>query len=123
MEEARRQANRAFNLTVTTVLFLAGIAFGGVLFSESEGADQIDDFGLLVVGLVAVAWYFVGRHRFARSLAPVALTIVSAAVQLVGVVLERDDREAFGDNIGGTILMVAFVVFVLYQWFRPQRVT
>ncbi len=119
---AQEQAHRAFNLSVATILFLAGVAFAGVAFSETEAADQLDDFGLLVVGLIAAAWYLVGRHRFERSIGPVGLAVASAVVQLAGVVIEHDDKASFGDNIGGMTLMIAFLLFVLYQWFRPQRV-
>ncbi len=120
-QKAREQANRAFNLTVTAVLFFAGVAFAGVAFGEKEPLDQIDDSGLLLIGLIAAGWYLWHRHRYLRSAVPLALTVIATAFQLLAIPIEHDDTAAFGDNIGGSILYVSFLLFVVYQYLRPPR--
>jgi len=103
---------------VSGFLFSAGLAFGTVGFAESDLADKIDDFGLLIVGLVAVVWYLAGRGRLSRSIVAPALVVAALAFQLLGVLLERDDPTAFGDNIGGILFFVSFSALALWQWRR-----
>ena len=113
--------NRGYNLLVTTVLFFGGLAFGTVGFAETDLPDKIDDFGLLAVGLIAVAWYLMADHRLQRSVLPLALAVAAVVLQLVAVPLESDDTTAFGDNIGGLVLLVPFVIFAAIQYSRTAR--
>ncbi len=108
--------HRAFNLMVTTVLFFGGIAFGLVALSpvENDWGDRLDDIGLLLIGLLAVVWYLTGRNRLRRSVMPVVLAGLAMVIQLLAIPLERDDPAAFGDNIGGLVMLIPFFVFVLY---------
>jgi FtsH-binding integral membrane protein len=115
---AEQHIYRAYNLMVTTVIFFAGIAFGGVIFSETDPPDMVDDAGLLAVGLFAVLWYRLGWHRYRRSIVPTLLAVLALLVQLAAVPLEREDEAAFGDNIGGLVLFGSFAVFVIYQYRR-----
>ncbi len=110
--------NRGYNLMVTAVLFFAGIAFGTVAFAEADLIDKVDDFGLLIVGALAVIWYLWSGNAARRSLVPVILGIAALIAQLSAIVLERDDPTAFGDNIGGIILFTPFVIFAIYQYRR-----
>jgi len=110
--------NRGYNLMVTAVLFFAGLAFGTVAIAEADAIDKVDDIGLLVVGAIAVIWYLSRDHRTRHSQVPVLLAIVALIAQLSAIVFERDDPTAFGDNIGGIILFVPFVIFAIYQYRR-----
>src|SRR5260370_31821724 len=94
--------SRGYNLRACTVLALAGLAFGTVVFEEADLLDKVDDIGFLVIGAVAVIWYLVGHNRFKRSVVPIVLSGIAIIVQVVGLVLEKDDPASFGDNIGGT---------------------
>lgn len=114
--------NRGFNLMVVSLLVLPGLAFGSVILNEHDFNDKIDDFVLLVSGLIAVAWYLVGRNRFSRSMVPLGLALLSIVGQIAGVLIEKDDKEAFGDNIGGMIVFVGVLTLVLFQYFRPQKI-
>jgi hypothetical protein len=115
---AEQHIYRAYNIMVTAVLFFAGIAFGGVIFSETDPPDMVDDAGLVAVALLAVLWYRVGWHRYRRSIIPTALAVLALLVQLAAVPLEREDAAAFGDNVGGLILFGTFAVFAIYQYRR-----
>ena len=116
----QRSVNRGYNLMVTAVLFFGGLAFGTIAFSpvETDLGDRLDDIGLVVVGVMAAAWYLFGQNRYRRSVVPLALAVAAAVVQLVAIPLENDDPAAFGDNIGGLVFLVPFLVFAVVQYRR-----
>ena len=113
--------NRGYNLLACTALALAGLAFGTVVFEEADLLDKVDDIGFLVIGAVAVAWYLVGRNRFKRSVVPIVLSGIAIIVQVVGLVLEKDDPASFGDNIGGMWLFVPLLVVLIVQFYVNRR--
>jgi hypothetical protein len=113
--------NRGYNLLACGTLGLAGLAFGTIILEEKDLTDKVDDGGFLVIGAVAVIWYLIGRNRFKRTPLPLVLAAVALVVQLVGLVLERSDSAAVGDNIGGMWLFVPLLVLLAVQYYR-QRV-
>ena len=60
-------------------------------------------------------------RRLARSTAPMVFAIVAVLVQLAGLILERDDPTAFGDNIGGILYFGATVVLLAFQYRATPR--
>jgi uncharacterized membrane protein YGL010W len=113
--------NRGYNLLACTALALAGLAFGTVVFEEADLLDKVDDIGFLVIGAVAVIWYLVGRNRFKRSLVPIVLSGIAIIVQVVGLVLEKDNPASFGDNIGGMWLFVPLFFVLAVQFYVNRR--
>lgn len=113
--------NRGYNLLACTTLALAGLAFGTVVFEEADLLDKVDDIGFLVIGAIAVIWYLLGHNRFQRSLVPIVLSGIAIIVQVVGLVLEKDDPASFGDNIGGIWLFVPLFVVLIVQFFLNRR--
>jgi hypothetical protein len=113
--------NRGYNLLACTILALAGLAFGTVVFEEADLLDKVDDIGFLVIGAVAVTWYLVGHNRFKRSVVPIVLSGLAIIVQIVGLVLEKDDPASFGDNIGGMWLFVPLFVVLIVQFYVNWR--
>ena len=113
--------NRGYNMLASTTLALAGLAFGTVVFEESDLLDKVDDIGFLVIGVVAVIWYLVGRNRFKRSVVPIVLSALAIIIQIVGLVLEKDDPASFGDNIGGMWLFVPLFVILVVQFYVNRR--
>jgi hypothetical protein len=111
--------NRGYNLLVTTVLFTAGLGLGSSAIPEGDLADKVDDLGLLVIGLVAAGWYLFGGARLRRTPVPLVLTVLALVAQLAGVFLEAGDKESFGDNIGGMLMLVPFTGIALWQYLRP----
>ena len=113
--------NRGYNLLACTALALAGLAFGTVVFEEADLLDKVDDIGFLVIGAVAVIWYLFGHNRFKRSVVPIVLSGIAIIVQVVGLVLEKDDPASFGDNIGGMWLFVPLLVVLVVQFYLNRR--
>ncbi len=87
--------NRGYNLLACTALALAGLAFGTVVFEEADLLDKVDDIGFLVIGAVAIIWYLVSHNRFKRSVVPLVLSGIAIIVQVVGLVVEKDDPASF----------------------------
>jgi len=110
--------NRGFNVMVTAVLLFGGVAFGAVAFSpvENDWGDRLDDIGLPVIGITCLIWLLIGRHRFERSIIPLILAGVALGVQSLAIPLEHDDAAAFGDNLGGLIMLAPFFLFALVQY-------
>lgn len=113
--------NRGYNFSVAAFLFISGLAFGSVILNEADLNDKIDDGLLLVFGIAALAWYLVGSNRLSRSLVPAGLAVLMLAAQVLGVLIEHSDKEAFGDNIGGMIVFVSVLTIALYQYFRGPK--
>ena len=114
--------NRGYNLLVCSFLFVSGLAFGTVAFNEADTEDKVDDLLLLGLGIITVAWYFVGKNRFSRSIVPVVFAALMLAAQAWGIFVENSDKEAFGDNIGGAIVFSSVMLISLYQYFRAPKV-
>lgn len=115
-------ANRGFNLLGTTLLAMGGLLFGAIVFQEKDFADKIDDGGFLVVAVLGLAWYLWGAHRIERSAAPIIFSMVAVLVQITGLIFERDDPMAFGDNIGGMLYFGATVVLLGVQYRATGRI-
>jgi hypothetical protein len=115
--------NRGFNLMVTVFLFFSGLAMGANIGSpvENDWGDRFDDIGLLVIAIIAVVWYLIGRNRYKRSAVPLILTALAVIIQLAAIPLERDDPAAFGDNIIGLIMLIPFFIFVLVNYLRLPK--
>jgi hypothetical protein len=53
---------------------------------------------------------------------PLGFVVLSIAGQIAGVLIEKDDKEAFGDNIGGMIIFVGVAALAFYQYWRALKV-
>lgn len=111
-------ANRGLNLLAVTLLGLGGLEFGSVILQEHDWLDRVDDGSFLTLGLIALGWYLWRNNRFRRSVVPLLLSGLAVLVQILGLVLERDDPAAFGDNIGGMLYFVPVLVLVAVQYAR-----
>lgn len=98
--------NRACNLFVAGLLGITALAFGSDLFVEVDPIDKVDNTLLALLGVIAVAWYFTGRHWAKRSSFPVILMALALVVQIAGFVIEMGDPTALGDDIPGLTVYV-----------------
>jgi hypothetical protein len=114
-------ANRGLNLLATSLLVLGGLTFGAVFFQETDPSDKLDDGGFLFIAMLALVWYLLSGNRFARSMVPVLIAGVAVVVQVLGLVLERDDPKAFGDNVGGALYFGVTLILVVVQFRRTRN--
>ncbi len=119
----KESLNHGYNLMVTAVLFFGGLAFGTLALSpvENDWTDRLDDIGLPLIGIACLAWFLFGRNRYKRSVVPLVLAGLALAIQILAIPLERDDAAAFGDNIGGLVLLLPFFVFGVVYYLRQSR--
>ncbi len=105
--------NRALNLVAAGALGLTALTFGADLVLEADPIDKVDNSLLAVIGVVAVVWYFMGRHWAKRSAVPVYLGAAALLVQIAGFALEIGDPTALGDDIPGLILYVPLLIILV----------
>ena len=116
--------NRSYNLISTVALFVAGLAFGPVMFYASEEPiDKIDDIGLLLVGIAVAVWYFLGRNRFSRTIIPIIFAVAALAFQIFGDIVEHDDEHSLSDNIGGSWVVIAVLIIIVFQYIRTKKLS
>jgi len=113
--------NRGYNLLVTSIVALAGLAFLPEAFLEQDIPDKVDDALLFVIGMLGIWWYNRGGNRFTHSIMPLVLVILAFAAKVMAVVVEFDDAEAVGDDFGGLILFVLAVGLAIYQYQKTKK--
>ena len=52
---------------------------------------------------------------------PIVLSSIAIIVQVVGLVLEKDEPASFGDKIGGIWLFVPLLVVLVAQFYSNRR--
>lgn len=113
--------NRGFNLLAVSISGLAGLSFLPEVFVEKDIPDKIDDLLLFILAVVAMLWYKKSNNRYVHSFLPVAIIIIGLVVKIGGLLIELDDPEAFGDDIGGLILFVISTWLVIYQYKKTKQ--
>ena len=73
----------------------------------------MDNSIIVIVAIIAVAWYLIGNHRFERSVVPIVLAGAALAGQLVGIAIEAGDSTAIGDDIGGMLLFLPLLILLI----------
>jgi hypothetical protein len=113
--------HRGFNLLAVSITSLAGFAFFPEMFVETDMPDKIDDGLLFLIGVSALLWYRRGSNRFTHAVAPIIFMVSALVVKAGGLLIEIDDKEAFGDDIGGLILFVLASALVVTQYKRTKE--
>jgi len=120
---AEQALNRGYNLMLTAILVLTGIAFFSGGIRENDFTDKLDDAALLALGIILLVWYLIGQNRFSRSWIPVVIVLLALPVQIYGLLNEISDKEAVGNDYGGMFIYVPLALFTLYQFLRPPKLT
>ena len=107
---AAEAVNRSLNLVVTTLLGITALTFGSEIFVEVDSIDKVDNTLLVVIGVIAVAWYFMGHNWARRTTMPVVLAAAAVGAQIVGFGIEIGDTVALGDDIPGMIVFVSLLI-------------
>jgi hypothetical protein len=92
---------------------LMALMFPPLIFAIGEDVlpDKIDDGLIVILAIVGIVWYFVGRNRYHHSFTPLALVLVSFIAQAGGLLLELGDP--LGEGIDDIPLILAFTMGVI----------
>ena len=113
--------NRTVNLLGTSVVGLAGFAFMPEIVLENDAPDKVDDILLFLLALGAMWWYNRAGNKYLRSVAPVVFVVLALVIKIGAVVVEHDDAEAVGDDMGGLILFILSIGLVAYQYVKTGK--
>ncbi len=113
-DQVRQRGN---NLLVTVFLFLIGLGMGPYALGE-KGIDRFDDIGLFVIGVIALFWSLASSARFTGTAAPLVFSLLALVVQIGGIVFEFGDRDAFGDNFTGVVMLLGLTIVAIWQYAR-----
>ena len=118
--------NRGNNVLVSAFLVALAVGLIGTMFSEPEWIDRLDDILLILLAVIAAAWYFYRDNRYNWSVVPVGLLFLALVGKLIGLVLEMGDPESVGDEAGivpliGTLLVIAG--FLVWKAHPPKNTT
>lgn len=104
--------NRGNNLLATGAL--AALALGLATFTtqEDEWLHKADEIGIIIVALLLVGWYFLGKNRYSRSFVPLGMVTAALVVKVVGLALEFDDTADRRDDIGLVQVILALLIIV-----------
>jgi hypothetical protein len=120
IEEAN---NRGWNFAVAAFAGALGIGLVTAIPSEDELLHKGDEILIPLIFLAFLIWYFTGRHKYSRSLIPLGAVALALVVKAIWLAIEFNDKEDRGDDIGITIVLVAFLVITAWTYFRPPAVT
>jgi hypothetical protein len=103
----REAINRGNN---QLMIGLMALMFPPLIFAMGEDVlpDKIDDGLIVIMAIVGIVWYFVGRNRYHHSFTPLALVIVTFVAQAGGLLLEIGDP--LGEGIDDIVLIFAFTM-------------
>ena len=104
----REAVNRGNNQLMIGLLALTFLPLIPVALGEDNLVDRLDDGFIVLLAIAGIIWYFVGRNRYHRSFAPLALVIFSFIAQTGGVFLEIGDP--LGEGIDDLVLIAAFTM-------------
>lgn len=112
---------RSYNLLAVSIIGLTGFAFLPEVGVEKDYPDKLDDLFLFVIGLGAMWWYSRSDNKYTRTLIPIVFIVTALVVKLIGLLIELDDPEAFGDDIGGIIMLVLATGIIIRQYQTTGR--
>jgi hypothetical protein len=121
MDNIKEAINRGFNLLAVSIIGLTGFSFLPEVFVEKDFPDKIDDGLLFVLGIAAMIWYRKSNNSHIRSVIPVVFIILALIIKIIGFIIEHDDPEALGDDIGGLILLILSTGLVIYQFKKTKK--
>jgi peptidoglycan/LPS O-acetylase OafA/YrhL len=93
---------------------LMAVTFPPLIFAalgEDNLVDRLDDGLIVLMAIIGIVWYFVGRNRYHHSFTPLALVLVSFIAQAAGLFLESGDP--LGEGIDDIVLIFAFTMGVI----------
>jgi hypothetical protein len=115
--------NRGYNFFVVAFLGILAGSLISELSQESEWLFSIDELAIIAIGVIAVVWYLVGRHRLTRSWIPLLLAVLAFAAKVFGLIAELQDAQDVGDDIGMVQLLLLLVIVSAVTYGLARRQT
>jgi hypothetical protein len=117
--------NRGNNQLMVGLMALTFLPLIPAAIGEDTIPDRIDDGLIVIMAIIGIVWYFVGRNRYHHSFTPLALVFVTFIAQAGGLFLEIGDP--LGEGINDIPLIAAFTMglilsIIIYSRSR-QRAT
>jgi hypothetical protein len=114
--------NRGWNFAVASFLGALGVGLLTAIPSEDEWSHRLDESVIPLVIAAFLIWYFVGRNKYSRSWVPLAAIAVVLVIKAFALlVLEFNDTEDRGDDIGISVVGWAFLVIVGWNYFHSRQ--
>jgi hypothetical protein len=112
--------NRGFNLLATALVAVSSFAFAPMLSLHESPYFALDDWMLIVLGLVTIWWYLRRNNRFKRTLVPIFLAAIALGIKVLGLIVHDGSGHPV-DSYGGIILFVLIVITVVFQYYKTGR--
>ena len=113
------ERNRALNFAVAAFLGALAIGLLTAIPSEDEFTHRLDEIVVAIVVGAFLFWYFAGRNKYSRSTIPlgaIGIVLVIKAVALF--VLEFNDVQDRGDDIGISVVVLAYLAIMTWNYVR-----
>lgn len=110
---------KKLNFFTSAFLGIMGLSLAQEIIMEDDPVDKIDDLAFLLLGLFAVYWYRKNPTKF--SLMPVILVLVGTLIKIGAILVEMNDKEAVGDDIGILVALIITLVFVFLQYRKLKQ--
>lgn len=121
MMTVREAVNRGLNFFATAVLAILASDTVYEAVSEDEWTDKVDDVVLAAIVIGAIVWYLRGRNRYTRSFVPLIFMIFGGIIEIAGLLVERDDTQAVGPDIGVVLYMALAILVVAWQLWNTRK--
>lgn len=98
MAEVENLKHSVLNFFASAFLGIMGFALLPEVINENDVPDKIDDALFFLLGLFAIFWY--RKNSSKRSAMPIVLLAIAVLIKIGAIIIEHDDKEAVGDDIG-----------------------
>lgn len=121
MHTIQEIAYKGKNLLYVSIIGLSGLSFLPEAFVEKDVPDKLDDIALFILGIIAVIWYMKAGNKYKRSLALPIMMTIGLVIKIIGLIIELDDPDSLGDDIGGVILFVSATILTWVQYAKKEQ--
>jgi hypothetical protein len=112
---------RRLNFFTASFVGILGFSLIAEIFQEKDSEDKLDDVLILLLGVGAIVWYKKTGHKVSNAVGSAIILGLGILVKLIGVYIERSDKEALGDDIGILVALLLAFIFVLWQIFLHKK--
>ena len=112
---------RGYNFFVVAFIGIIVGSLVGEVPEEGLWVFKLDELLIIAIGIVAIAWYLTGHHRYQHSLVPLALAAATFAAKALGLIIEFRTTVESGDDFSTSeaLLLLVIVAAVVYYRTRP----